>query len=159
MNLRIGQGFDIHRFGGTGRLMIGGVDIPYESGVVAHSDGDVLLHALCDALLGACAKTDIGTLFPPSDPRYADYDSSLMIAAVCQMLHLEAWRVVNVDSTILTERPKIGPHREAIQARVAECLQIPTACVSIKAKTMEGLGPIGAGDAIAAQCVVLLAGE
>lgn len=157
MNLRIGQGFDVHAFGEGDHVMLGGVRVPHVRGVVAHSDGDVVLHAICDAILGALALGDIGRHFPPSDPRWLDADSRLFLRH-CRDLSAEAgWRVVNVDATVLAEAPKVGPHAQAMRACIAENLGVPVDAVSVKATTTEALGFTGRREGLAAMAVCLLA--
>jgi 2-C-methyl-D-erythritol 2,4-cyclodiphosphate synthase len=156
MRLRIGQGVDVHAFGPGDYLVLGGVRVPYSHGVLAHSDGDVLLHALTDALLGALALGDIGQWFPPSDPRWRDADSRQFVQAALQAVAEHGLRVINVDLTVLAEAPKIGPHREAIRAAVAGLLQIDIGAVGVKATTTEQLGFLGRGEGIGAMAVVLL---
>lgn len=156
MNIRIGQGFDVHAFGEGDHLMLGGVRVPHERGVVAHSDGDVVIHALCDAMLGALALGDIGRHFPPSDPQWRGADSSRFLAH-CNALVLErGWRLGNADITVICERPKVGPHAEAMRQRLAQTLDVPVDAISIKATTAEKLGFTGRGEGIAAQAVCLL---
>ncbi len=156
MRLRIGQGVDVHAFGPGDHLVLGGVRVPYSHGVLAHSDGDVLLHALTDALLGALALGDIGQWFPPSDPRWRDADSRQFVLAALQAVAEHGLRVINVDLTVLAEAPKIGPQREAIRAAVAGLLQIDIGAVGVKATTTEQLGFLGRGEGIGAMAVVLL---
>jgi 2-C-methyl-D-erythritol 2,4-cyclodiphosphate synthase len=154
--MRIGIGYDVHAFGPGDHVVIGGVRIAHEHGVVAHSDGDVLIHALCDALLGALALGDIGKYFPPSDERWRDADSRDLLRAVVAMLAQRGWRVANVDSVVVCERPRLAPHVEAMRARLAADLGIETELVGIKATTSEKLGFTGRGEGIAAQAVALL---
>ncbi|UOV06125.1 2-C-methyl-D-erythritol 2,4-cyclodiphosphate synthase [Pseudoxanthomonas sp. F37] len=156
LNIRIGQGFDVHAFGDGDHLMLGGVRVPHERGVQAHSDGDVVLHALCDAMLGALALGDIGRHFPPSDDRWKGADSRAFVRHCDALLRERGWRVGNADVTVVCERPKVGPHADAMRARVAEDLGIGVDAVSIKATTSETLGFTGRGEGIAAQAVVLL---
>ena len=156
MSLRIGQGFDVHAFGPGDHLYLGGVKIAHDHGVVAHSDGDVLLHALTDALLGALALGDIGQWFPPSDPRWADADSTQFVAAAMRAVAEHGYRVNNVDLTVLAEAPKLAPHNTAIRARIAQLLEVDESRVGLKATTTEGLGLVGRREGIAAQAVVLL---
>jgi 2-C-methyl-D-erythritol 2,4-cyclodiphosphate synthase len=159
-DLRIGQGFDVHAFGDGDHVVLGGVRIPHERGLAAHSDGDVALHALCDALLGAAALGDIGLHFPPTDERWAGADSRDLLAAVVALLDEKGWRVVNVDLTLVCERPKIGPHVPAMRAAIAPVLGLEKGAVSVKATTTERLGFCGRGEGIAALAVALLrAGE
>jgi 2-C-methyl-D-erythritol 2,4-cyclodiphosphate synthase len=155
--MRIGSGFDVHAFGPGDFLMLGGVRIPHSRGVVAHSDGDVVLHALCDALLGAAGLGDIGQHFSDRDPRWRGADSRRFVAAVLAMLRERDLAVANADVTVLAQSPKIGPHREAMRQEIARLLGIGEACVNIKATTTEGLGFLGRAEGIAAQAVVLLA--
>jgi 2-C-methyl-D-erythritol 2,4-cyclodiphosphate synthase len=157
--MRIGCGFDVHAFGPGEAVVLGGVRIPHSRGVQAHSDGDVLLHALCDALLGAAGLGDIGQHFPDSDPRWRGADSARFVAAVIGMLRVQRLAVVNADLTVLAQEPRIAPHREAMRARIAQLLELPVARVSVKATTPEGLGFLGRCEGLAAQAVVLLAGD
>lgn len=154
--LRIGLGHDTHRLQPGGQLMIGGVRVPHEKGVIAHSDGDVLLHALTDALLGALAWGDIGEWFPDTDPQWRGADSAALLRPVLDKLRASGWRVVNVDSVLFVQQPKLSPYKSAIRVRVAELLGISPELVSVKAKTGERVGPIGREEAIAAEVVVLL---
>jgi 2-C-methyl-D-erythritol 2,4-cyclodiphosphate synthase len=152
--MRVGTGFDVHEFGMGSFVMLAGVKVPHTQGVVAHSDGDVVLHALCDALLGAAGLGDIGQHFRNDDPRWKGADSSVFVHAVLEMLSVRRLRVVNADVTVIAESPRLGPHREAMRARLAELLG--TSDVNVKATTTEGLGFIGRGEGLAAQAVVLL---
>jgi 2-C-methyl-D-erythritol 2,4-cyclodiphosphate synthase len=156
--MRIGSGIDVHAFGPGDFLMLGGVRIPHSRGVVAHSDGDVVLHALCDALLGAAGLGDIGQHFNDRDPRWRGADSRTFVERVMDMLRERGLSVVNADLTVLGEEPKVAPHREAMRRQVAQLLQLEPASVNIKATTTEGLGFLGRAEGIAAQAVVLLAG-
>ncbi len=156
--LRIGQGWDLHRLAPGRKLYLGGVEIEAEAGEVAYSDGDVLLHAVIDALLGAAALGDIGSHFPPSDPRWKDADSKLLTAAVMDLVGAAGWAPVNLDTTVILERPRLAPHREAIRASLAGLLGLPLEAVSFKAKTSEGVNATGEGRAIEAQAAVLLRG-
>lgn len=153
---RVGLGHDTHRLAAGKPLVIGGVLIPYELGPVAHSDGDVLLHALIDALLGAAGLGDIGEWFPDNDPRFAGVDSAALVRNVLQELGQRGWRIENVDATIHAQRPKLSPHKRPIAERVAGLLEIAAERVNVKAKTGESVGPIGRGEAIAADVIVLL---
>jgi 2-C-methyl-D-erythritol 2,4-cyclodiphosphate synthase len=155
--MRIGSGFDVHAFGEGDHLMLGGVRIPFERGVLAHSDGDVAIHALCDALLGALALGDIGTHFPPSDEQWRGADSRRFLRHCALLLDQHGWALANADLTIICERPRIGPHVEAMRAALAADLGATPAQVSVKATTTETLGFTGRGEGIAAQAVVLLA--
>jgi len=154
--MRIGSGIDVHAFGAGDFVILGGVRIPHTRGILAHSDGDVLLHALCDALLGAGGLGDIGQHFRDSDPKWRGADSRQFVTMVLAMLRTERLAVVNADLTLLAEAPRIGPHREAMRRQIAELLEVDPSCVNIKATTTEGLGFLGRGEGIAAQAVVLL---
>lgn len=157
-NLRVGQGFDLHRLleAPSAAIRLGGVDIPANYKVVAHSDGDVVVHALCDALLGAAALGDIGQHFSDRDARYRNINSMLLLAEVVVMLDQRRYAVVNCDITVLAEAVRIAPHGAAIQKSLAQVLRVSPQDVGIKAKTMEGLGSIGDNQAIAAQAVALI---
>jgi 2-C-methyl-D-erythritol 2,4-cyclodiphosphate synthase len=154
--MRIGQGFDVHAFGVGDFVMLGGVRVPYAHGVVAHSDGDVLLHALCDALLGAAGLGDIGQHFKDTDPKWRGADSAGFVTTVLAMVRAAGFSVVNADLTLIAQAPKLAPHRPAIQARIAQLLGVDAKQVNIKATTTEGLGFLGRAEGIAAQAVVLL---
>lgn len=154
--MRIGTGFDVHAFGEGDSVILGGVRIPHARGLIAHSDGDVLIHALSDALLGALALGDIGKHFPPGDPRWKGVDSRELLRAVVAMLCERGWRVVNVDSVVMCERPKLLPHIEAMRACLAADMAVSVDVVSVKATTTEKLGFTGREEGIAAQAVVLL---
>ena len=156
MSFRIGQGVDVHAFTEGDHVMLCGVRVPHARGLSAHSDGDVGLHALCDALLGAAALGDIGRYFPPTDDKWADADSRDLLAAVVQLLRDEGWRPVNVDITIVCEAPRVGPHVEAMKKAVAPVLGLDTGAVSVKATTTERLGFCGRGEGIAALAVALV---
>ena len=138
--MRVGQGFDVHAFVGGRKLMIGGVDIPYGRGLAGHSDADVLLHAITDALLGAIAGPDIGSLFPPSDPQWKNADSAVFLREALQRIKSAGYELVNLDSTLILSAPKIAPRADAIRKHVAGLCGIPADCVGIKAKTPEGMG-------------------
>ena len=153
---RIGQGFDVHAFGEGDHVVLGGVRIPHDRGVLAHSDGDVVIHALCDAMLGALALGDIGVHFPPTDPRWKDADSRDFLRHCASVLHERGWRVGNCDITVVCERPKVGPHAVAMRANLATDLGTEVDAVSVKATTSEKLGFTGRGEGIAAQAVCLL---
>ena len=157
MDYRVGQGLDVHAFGEGDHVMLGGVRIPHSRGLAAHSDGDVALHALCDALLGAAAQGDIGQHFPPGDEQWRDADSRDLLAAVRDRLARDDWRTVNLDVTIACERPRIAPHVAAMRDAVAGVLEIPENAVSFKATTTERLGFCGRGEGIAALAVALIA--
>ena len=155
--MRIGQGFDVHALAAGRRLIIGGVTIPYERGLVGHSDADVLLHAICDALIGAAALGDIGKHFPDSDPRYAGIDSRKLLREVAQLLSERRYRVVNVDSTVIAQAPRLAPYIDAMRANIATDLGMAIVDVNVKAKTAEHLGTIGRGEGIVAEAVALIA--
>jgi len=154
--MRIGFGTDVHAFGPGDFVMLGGVRIAHSHGVVAHSDGDVLLHALCDALLGAAGLGDIGQHFKDTDPKWRGADSTLFVTAVLGMLRDRGLGVVNADLTLIAQAPKLAPHREAIRARIAGLLAVEPGRVNLKATTTEGLGFLGRAEGIGAQAVVLL---
>ncbi|MGD9584954.1 MAG: 2-C-methyl-D-erythritol 2,4-cyclodiphosphate synthase [Lysobacterales bacterium] len=156
MNFRIGHGFDVHAFGDGDHVWLGGVRIAHPRGIVAHSDGDVVIHALCDALLGALALGDIGQHFPPSDPRYQGADSREFLRQVARLLAQHGYRLGNADLTVIAEAPRLGPHREAIRQALAECLACSIERISVKATTTEKLGFTGRGEGIAAEAVVLI---
>ena len=156
-NIRIGQGFDVHAFGDGDHVVLGGVRVPHDRGVLAHSDGDVVIHALCDAMLGALALGDIGKHFPPSDPQWKGADSRQFLRHCRELLSINGgWRVGNADVTVICERPKVGPHAETMRALLAEDMGIAAGDVSVKATTSEKLGFTGRGEGIAAQAIVLL---
>lgn len=154
---RVGQGFDVHALVENRPLIIGGVTIPHTHGLAGHSDADVLLHALTDAVLGAAALGDIGRHFPDTDPAYLDADSRVLLRDAMDKVSKAGWRVVNVDATVHAQAPKIGPHAPSMVANIAADLAMDAACVNIKAKTNEGLGYLGRREGIAANVVVLLA--
>ena len=154
--MRIGQGYDVHALVPGRRLILGGVLIPYERGLLGHSDADVLTHAVMDALLGAAALGDIGKLFPDSDPRYAGADSLMLLREVCARIAGAGWRVVNIDSTIVAQAPKLAPHIARMRENIAGACGLDTGAVSVKATTEEHLGFTGRGEGIAAQAVCLL---
>ncbi|MBB5209492.1 2-C-methyl-D-erythritol 2,4-cyclodiphosphate synthase [Chiayiivirga flava] len=154
--VRIGTGYDVHAFGDGTHVVLGGVRITHVRGLVAHSDGDVLIHALCDALLGALALGDIGRHFPPGDDHWRNADSRDLLRAVVAMLHERGWRVGNVDSVVVCERPKLAPHIEAMRANLAADLRIDADAVGVKATTSERLGFTGREEGIAAHAVVLV---
>ncbi len=154
--MRIGHGYDVHRLVEGRRLILGGVEIPYEKGLLGHSDADVLLHALMDALLGAAALGDIGKHFPDSDPRYEGADSAALTRAVAAMIREHGYRVGNVDCTILAQRPKLAPYIPQMRQTIAETLDVALDRVSVKATTEEGLGFTGEGLGIAVHAVALL---
>ena len=154
--MRIGHGYDLHALAAGRRLVLGGVEIAHDRGPIAHSDGDVLLHALADALLGAAALGDIGQHFPDNDPAYAGVDSRALLRRVVTLVRAAGYSVANVDVTVLAQRPKLAPHRDAMRANIAADLGLDIGAVSVKATTTEGLGPVGREEAIAAHAVCLL---
>ncbi|RMF83110.1 MAG: 2-C-methyl-D-erythritol 2,4-cyclodiphosphate synthase [Planctomycetota bacterium] len=154
---RVGVGYDLHRTEPGRRLVLGGVEIPHHAGLVGHSDADVVLHAICDALLGAAALGDIGELFPDSDPKYAGADSRRFIADVLARVNRAGFTVSNVDVVIHAQQPRLTPHKPAIRDSLAELLALPTSAVGVKATTNEGLDAVGRGEAMACWAVVLLA--
>ena len=154
--MRIGQGYDVHAFGDGDHVMLGGVRVPHDRGVIAHSDGDVVLHALCDALLGALALGDIGQHFPPSDPRWRGADSRRFLCHCKELIAARGYRVGNADVTVICERPKVGPHALAMREAIAQDLGIALDAVSVKATTSEKLGFTGRGEGIAATAICLL---
>ena len=156
MNFRIGQGFDVHAFGDGDHVVLGGVRIAHDRGLQAHSDGDVAIHALCDAILGALALGDIGVHFPPSDPRWAGADSREFLRHCATLAAGRGWRVGNADVTVIGERPKIAPHAAAMRANLAGDLGIDVDAVNVKATTTEKLGFPGRGEGLAALAVALL---
>lgn len=155
-NIRIGNGFDIHRLTEGRRCILGGVDIPYSRGLLGHSDADVLLHAISDAILGALALGDIGRWFPDTDKAYKDADSQELLCQILSHPMVKEWQVINLDCIIFAEQPKIAPHVSNIRQSLANLLQVNVEQISVKAKTMEKLGEIGRGEAIATQVVVLM---
>ncbi len=154
--MRIGQGFDAHAFKEGGRLVLGGVEIPHEQGLAAHSDGDVALHALCDALLGAAALGDIGHHFPDRDPQFRGIDSRVLLRKVAGLLREAGFTVVNVDLTIVAQAPKLAPYVELMRAHIAEDLGLAAGAVSVKATTTERMGFTGRGEGIAAFAIALV---
>jgi 2-C-methyl-D-erythritol 2,4-cyclodiphosphate synthase len=156
MNIRIGHGFDVHAFAEGRRLIIGGVDIPYDRGLLGHSDADVLLHAICDALLGAAALGDIGKHFPDSDARFKGIDSRKLLRHVAELLDGRGWKVGNVDATIIAQAPKMAPHIAAMREHIAEDIGIAAEQVNVKATTTEHLGFTGREEGIAAEAVCLI---
>lgn len=155
---RVGHGSDTHRLVDGRRLVLGGVEVPFERGLLGHSDADVVLHALTDALLGAAGLGDIGEHFPDTDERWKDANSGYLLEAVVALLRVRGWRVANCDLTIHAQLPKLGPHKEAIRANVARLLGVEAERVNVKAKTGEHVGPIGRGEAMGADAVALIEG-
>ena len=154
--VRVGQGFDVHALTEGRKLVIGGVDIPFERGLVGHSDADVLLHAICDALLGALALGDIGLHFPDSDPTHAGIDSRILLRHVAEQVHERGWRVGNIDATIIAQAPKMAPYTPQMATNIADDLAIAIDRVNVKATTTEKLGFTGRGEGIAAEAVCLI---
>lgn len=159
MNMRIGQGYDVHKLVAGRKLIIGGVDIPYEKGLLGHSDADVLLHAICDALLGAAALGDIGRHFSDSDAKYKDIDSRILLRESLHLVREQGYRVGNVDATIIAQAPKMAPHIFQMVDNIASDLRVERSAVNVKATTTESLGLTGRGEGIAAQAVVMLLTE
>jgi 2-C-methyl-D-erythritol 2,4-cyclodiphosphate synthase len=155
-DLRVGEGWDIHVLEAGRPLVLGGVNIPHPYGLAGHSDADALLHAITDALLGAAALGDIGRHFPDTDPTFAGSDSQKLLAEAARRVRVAGWEVVNVDSTIVAQAPKMAAHIEAMRERIAHALAIPVERTSVKAKTAEKLGPVGEGRAIETRAVCLL---
>lgn len=154
--MRIGHGFDVHRFGDGDHIVIGGVSIPYTQGLVAHSDGDVLIHAICDALLGAAGMGDIGRHFPDTDAAYSGIDSRELLRHVVRLLSQQGWQVANIDSTVVAQAPKMAPHIDLMCQNLAKDLRVNRGAVNVKATTTEQLGYTGRKEGIAAHAVVLL---
>ncbi len=154
--MRIGQGFDAHRFSDSGRLVLGGVEIPFDKGMQAHSDGDVVIHALCDAILGALALGDIGQHFPDSSEAYKGIDSRILLERVVELMQQQHYRINNVDITVVAQAPKLAPHLPAMREILAQDLHAEVNSVSLKATTTEQMGFTGRGEGIAAMAVVLL---
>jgi len=159
MNIRIGNGYDIHKLGTGRRLIIGGVEIPHELGLVGHSDADVLTHAIMDAMLGALSLGDIGHYFPPSDPKWAGADSLVLLTQVHQLVRSHDFSISNIDSVVVAERPKLKPHIKTMRDRLSTILELEPNQIGIKATTNEKLGPIGREEGIAAYAVALLVGS
>jgi 2-C-methyl-D-erythritol 2,4-cyclodiphosphate synthase len=156
MNMRIGQGYDVHQLVAGRKLVIGGVEIPYEKGLLGHSDADVLLHAICDALLGAAALGDIGRHFSDADAKYNNIDSRILLREALHLVREQGYRVGNVDATIIAQAPKMAPHIFQMVDNIAADLRVEKSAVNVKATTTEKLGLTGRGEGIAAQAVVLL---
>lgn len=154
--MRVGIGYDVHRLGKGRRLILGGVEIPFEMGLLGHSDGDVLTHAVMDALLGAAGLGDIGRHFPDSDPQYENISSLVLLVQVGQLLRGQGWRVGNIDATIVAQKPRLAPYSEAMGRHLAEALDADQAQISVKATTTDGLGFAGQGEGMAAYAVALL---
>jgi 2-C-methyl-D-erythritol 2,4-cyclodiphosphate synthase len=156
MNMRIGQGYDVHQLVAGRKLIIGGVEIPHEKGLLGHSDADVLLHAICDALLGAAALGDIGRHFSDAEAKYKNIDSRILLREALHLVREQGYRVGNVDATIIAQAPKMAPHIFQMEANIAADLRVEKSAVNVKATTTEKLGLTGRGEGIAAQAVVLL---
>ncbi|CAA9544480.1 MAG: 2-C-methyl-D-erythritol 2,4-cyclodiphosphate synthase [uncultured Thermomicrobiales bacterium] len=154
---RTGIGYDVHRFAEGRRLVLGGVEIPHERGLDGHSDADVVLHAIADAILGAAALGDIGTHFPPSDARWGGADSRVLLSLVDDLARDAGWMVVNIDVTVIAEAPKINPHAAAMRAELSRCLDLDEGAISLKATTNEGMGFVGRGEGIAAIATAMIA--
>ena len=154
--MRIGHGYDVHKLVEGRKLIMGGVEIPYEKGLLGHSDADVLLHAISDALLGAAALGDIGKLFPDTDPQFKGADSLVLMAEVYRQIKEKGYKVVNVDATIIAQRPKMRPHIDAMRSNIAKTLGVDIDCINVKATTEEGMGFTGEGLGISAQAVCLI---
>jgi 2-C-methyl-D-erythritol 2,4-cyclodiphosphate synthase len=154
--MRVGIGYDIHRLVEGRPLILGGVPISYEKGLLGHSDADVLVHAICDALLGAAGLGDIGVHFPDSDPQYKDISSLKLLSNTCRMLAAKRFRIVNLDTVVFAEAPKLGSQRHDMQATIAKAMNATSEQINVKATTTEGLGVIGKGEGIGAMCVALI---
>ena len=156
INMRIGHGYDVHKLAEGRKLILGGVDIPYEKGLLGHSDADVLLHAIMDALLGAAALGDIGKLFPDTDDRFKGADSLVLLKEVCRVLTENGFRIGNIDSTVIAQRPKLKDHIDEMRSNIASACGIDVSVVSVKATTEEKLGFTGSGEGISAHAVCLI---
>ncbi len=154
--MRIGIGYDLHPLGKGRRLILGGVEIPHTEGLVGHSDADALIHAVCDAMLGAMGAGDLGMHYPSSDPRFKNISSCVLLEEISGMLQKQGYRLVNVDTVIMAQAPRLGPHLAAMQARIAEVLKVKKDMVNVKVKSGEGLDAVGRKEAIAAQAVCLI---
>jgi len=154
--MRTGIGYDVHRFAPDRKLVLGGVEIPFSKGLLGHSDADVLIHAICDALLGAAGLGDIGLHFPDTDLAFKDISSMELLKRTCNMLKNKEFTIINVDTTIFAEAPKIAAHRDAMRTNISDAMEIDPQVVNIKATTTEGLGPVGRGEGIGAMAIVLL---
>ncbi|MCC6154243.1 MAG: 2-C-methyl-D-erythritol 2,4-cyclodiphosphate synthase [Candidatus Hydrogenedentes bacterium] len=154
--IRVGLGYDLHRLVEGRPLILGGVTVPFEKGLEGHSDADALAHAITDALLGAAALGNIGQHFPDTDPRYKDADSIVLLGLAADMLRAHGYRIINIDSNIVAQRPKLNPYVDAMRARLSECLHLDLGCISVKAKTNECVGPEGREEAISTQAIALI---
>lgn len=159
MNIRIGNGYDIHKLVSDRPLILGGIPIPHELGLLGHSDADVLIHAIIDAMLGALSLGDIGHYFPPTDPQWAGADSVVLLTQVHQLIKEQGWQIGNIDSVVVAERPKLKPHIEKMRANLASVLELLPNQIGIKATTNEKLGPVGREEGICAYAVVLLSAK
>jgi 2-C-methyl-D-erythritol 2,4-cyclodiphosphate synthase len=155
--MRVGFGYDIHPLGKGRKLILGGLDIPHTQGLVGHSDADVLVHAVCDALLGAMGEGDLGRHYPSSDPRYKDVSSLRLLEDVSRMLAKNGFRLLNLDTVIIAQAPRLSPHLDAMRARIAEVLKVEGTQVNVKVKSGEGLDAVGREEAIAAQAICMIA--
>ncbi|MBT3182835.1 MAG: 2-C-methyl-D-erythritol 2,4-cyclodiphosphate synthase [Deltaproteobacteria bacterium] len=156
MTIRIGIGYDIHKLVEGRKLVLGGMEIPFERGLKGHSDGDALLHAISDAMLGALALGDIGKHFPDTDPKYKDADSKMLLGEVLDKITCKGWKLINIDANIIAQAPKMAMHIEMMRKTISEILSLPIDCISIKARTNEELDSLGKGEAIAVQTAVLV---
>lgn len=154
--MRIGHGYDVHKLVENRKLILGGVEIPFEKGLLGHSDADVLLHAISDSLLGALALGDIGKLFPDNDPQYEGADSLVLLQRVYEVVKEKGYEITNIDATVLAQRPKLRPYIDEMRANIANTLEVDVDRISVKATTEEGLGFTGKGEGIAAHCICLL---
>lgn len=157
--VRIGLGHDSHRLGPDRALILGGVEVPFERGLIGHSDADVLLHAITDGLLGALALGDIGEWFPNTDPQWKDADSTVFVTEAANIIRERGWQIGNLDCTVFAQEPKLSPYKQQMAERIAELLQIEPSQVSVKAKTGEHVGPVGRGESMSAEAIVLLVGQ
>lgn len=154
--MRIGHGYDVHRLTENRKLILGGIEIPFEKGLLGHSDADVLLHAIADALLGAAALGDIGLLFPDNDPKYEGADSIMLLRKVCEHIRENGFKIINIDATVLAQAPKLRPYIDEMRAMISAACSLDISAVSVKATTEEGLGFTGKGEGIAAHAVCLI---
>ena len=156
MSFKVGIGFDIHRLVDGRKLFLGGVEIPYIKGLLGHSDADVLIHAVCDAILGAIGETDVGELFPDTDPRYENISSLELLKAVAILAENKKYKISNIDTVVIAEQPNLSPFKKLMKDKIASVLNVPIDCVNVKAKTNEGLGEAGRKEAIASYAAVIL---
>lgn len=154
--MRIGIGYDIHLLSAGRKFFLGGIEIDHDKGAIAHSDGDVLIHALCDAILGALGRGDIGTMFPDTDPAYKDALSSMFLKEICHIVEIEGYEINNIDSTVILEEPKLGPYKENIKKKISDITGVSLDAINVKAKTNEGVDSIGKKEAVAAHAAVTL---